>query len=215
MVPPNNIGPTACRRYSNEVTTPKLPPPPRSAQNRSGFSVALVRARRPSAVTTSTAVRLSHERPYLRPMRPTPPPSVSPATPVSAAVPAVVASPKACASRSNSPSSTPDSTRARPARGSTRTLRMDDTSTTRPPSQPDCPDRLWPPPRTAVSRPCAATPAAQKVLLFTFSPHQCHASVLRPRPGRQAQVAHALRLPGLWHTGAPRAGETDRWLIAS
>src|SRR5438309_134404 len=183
MVPPNNIGPTACRRYSNEVTTPKLPPPPRSAQNRSGFSVALVRARRPSAVTTSTAVRLSHERPYLRPMRPTPPPSVSPATPVSAAVPAVVASPKACASRSTAASS-PSVAASERRQGK-------------------------------LAAASAATPAAQKVLLFTFSPQQCHASVLRPRPGRQAQVAHALRLPGLWHTGAPRAGETDRWLIAS
>ena len=33
------IGPTSCSRYSNSVTTPKLPPPPRSAQNRSGCSV--------------------------------------------------------------------------------------------------------------------------------------------------------------------------------
>ena len=30
--------PTSCRRKVNEVTTPKLPPPPRIAQNRSGFS---------------------------------------------------------------------------------------------------------------------------------------------------------------------------------
>jgi hypothetical protein len=30
------IGPNACARNVNRVTTPKLPPPPRSAQNRSG-----------------------------------------------------------------------------------------------------------------------------------------------------------------------------------
>ena len=39
--PPSTVGPTACRRYSNDVTTPKLPPPPRTAQNRSAFSSAL------------------------------------------------------------------------------------------------------------------------------------------------------------------------------
>ena len=33
------IGPTWCSRNSNSVTTPKFPPPPRSAQNRSGCSV--------------------------------------------------------------------------------------------------------------------------------------------------------------------------------
>ena len=32
---------TGCRRNSNDVTTPKFPPPPRSAQNRSSFSASL------------------------------------------------------------------------------------------------------------------------------------------------------------------------------
>ena len=39
--PPSTTGPTGCRRYSSAVTTPKLPPPPRSAQKRSGFSSSL------------------------------------------------------------------------------------------------------------------------------------------------------------------------------
>ena len=38
---------------------PKLPPPPRRPQRSSGFSVSLARTRRPSAVTTSAATRLS------------------------------------------------------------------------------------------------------------------------------------------------------------
>ena len=33
--------PTRCSRYSNEVTTPKFPPPPRTPQKRSSFSVGL------------------------------------------------------------------------------------------------------------------------------------------------------------------------------
>src|SRR5438094_575630 len=38
MGPARTVGPTEWRRNSNEVTTPKLPPPPRNAQNRSGCS---------------------------------------------------------------------------------------------------------------------------------------------------------------------------------
>ena len=44
--PPTTV-PTSCSRNRNEVTTPKLPPPPRIAQNRSGFSSALARTRSP------------------------------------------------------------------------------------------------------------------------------------------------------------------------
>ena len=49
----------------NDVTTPKLPPPPRIAQNRSGFSSALARTRSPSASTTSASSRLSIVEPVL------------------------------------------------------------------------------------------------------------------------------------------------------
>ena len=48
------------------MTTPKLPPPPRSAQNRSGFSSAEARRICPSAVTTSAETRLSTLSPALR-----------------------------------------------------------------------------------------------------------------------------------------------------
>jgi hypothetical protein len=55
----STVGPTGCSRYSNAVTTPKLPPPPRSPQNRSGSSRSLARSSSPSAVTTSAERRLS------------------------------------------------------------------------------------------------------------------------------------------------------------
>src|SRR3984885_9040710 len=56
----HNIGPahTICTGYAwnrNDVTTPKFPPPPRIAQNRSVFSFALATANLPSANTTSAA----------------------------------------------------------------------------------------------------------------------------------------------------------------
>ena len=44
---------TSWRRNSNAVTTPKLPPPPRSAQNRSGCSSLLACTSSPLASTTS------------------------------------------------------------------------------------------------------------------------------------------------------------------
>src|SRR5436190_1337427 len=87
--------PTGCRRNSSDVATPKLPPPPRRAQKRSSFSSSLARSRRPSAVTTSAAMRLSHDRPYLRARYPMPPPNVRPPTPVVEITPPVVDSPRA------------------------------------------------------------------------------------------------------------------------
>ena len=91
---------------------PKLPPPPRSAQNRSGFSRSLARRNSPSAVTTSAETRLSKVRPNLRLVQPKPPPSVRPAMPVVELMPVGVARPNACVSRSKSPSVAPGSTRA-------------------------------------------------------------------------------------------------------
>ena len=57
------------------VTTPKLPPPPRSAQNRSGSCSASTRTSSPSAVTSSSAVTALVCSPYLRASQPMPPPS--------------------------------------------------------------------------------------------------------------------------------------------
>src|SRR3990170_4028575 len=82
---------TGWRRYSSEVSTPKLPPPPRMAQNRSSFSLSLATRNRPSAVTTSAETRLSHESPNPRARYPMPPPSVRPAMPVVEMMPPVVA----------------------------------------------------------------------------------------------------------------------------
>ena len=65
-----------------EVATPKLPPPPWRAQNRSEFESALAVTARPSAVTRSTEMRLSQASPKARSAHPEPPPSVKPATPV-------------------------------------------------------------------------------------------------------------------------------------
>src|SRR5688500_11932015 len=47
--PPTTVW-TSWSRKRNEVTTPKLPPPPRSAQKRSGCSSGLAVTRRPLAV---------------------------------------------------------------------------------------------------------------------------------------------------------------------
>ena len=92
------------------MTTPKLPPPPRSAQKRSGFSSALAVTSSPSAVTSSNDSTLSQLSPCLRTSQPTPPPSVSPATPVLETTPTGTASPWRCVSRSRSPSVAPPCT---------------------------------------------------------------------------------------------------------
>ena len=77
-------GPRCRARWSpisNRVTMPKLPPPPQTAQNRSGCSSALARTHRPSARRMSIATTLSEVRPQRRLSQPNPPPTASPATP--------------------------------------------------------------------------------------------------------------------------------------
>ena len=108
------IGPTSCSRYSNDVTMPKLPLPPRSPQKRSGFSSALAVTRSPAAVTTSADSRLSAVRPHLRSSQPLPLPSVSPAIPVVEKRPPVTASPCSCVAASNSPQVKPGLRARRP-----------------------------------------------------------------------------------------------------
>ena len=151
MRPDSTCGPSGCSLNSNEVTTPKLPPPPRSAQNRSGFPRPLTCRSLPSAVTTSAEIRLSMVNPNLRVVQPKPPPSVRPATPVVELMPSGVTSPNSCASLSKSASVAPGSTRAVADAGSIRTDRIRDRSIRRPPSQTALPAMLWPPPRTATS----------------------------------------------------------------
>ena len=57
MPPPNSEG-TGTSSISSAVTMPKLPLPPRTAQNSSGSDSAQTRRSRPSAVTISTAVHV-------------------------------------------------------------------------------------------------------------------------------------------------------------
>src|SRR5215216_5245330 len=95
-------------------------------QKRSSFSLSLAVTSLPSAVTTSTEVRLSHVNPYLGESQPYPPPSVKPPTPVVVTRPPGVASAKSWVSRSNSPHSAPALARALRDVGSTRTpLRLE------------------------------------------------------------------------------------------
>ena len=112
------IGPTGCSAYSNDVTTPKLPPPPRSAQKRSGFSslrcahdarvgghdlggdAGCRRSGRPSCVS-----------------QPMPPPSVSPPMPVWLMKPPGVARPCCCVAASTSAQVAPPPQTARRAAG--------------------------------------------------------------------------------------------------
>src|SRR3989454_12005504 len=77
----------ACVRTVSEVTTPKLPPPPRSAQKRSGSRCSSHVSTFPSAVTTSAARRASPVGPPTPHTPPTPPPSAGPANPPGAPPP--------------------------------------------------------------------------------------------------------------------------------
>src|SRR5215211_7131712 len=85
--PASTIGPTGLRRNSNSVTMPKLPPPPRSPQKSSGFSVSLALTSSPSAVTRSTDRSWSMVSPYLRISQLIPPPKASPESPVCVTMP--------------------------------------------------------------------------------------------------------------------------------
>src|SRR5690606_34655090 len=146
MISPARMSPRiGCSANSNPVTTPKLPPPPRIAQKRSGFSVALARSRLPSAVTTSADRRLSSVMPYFRVSQPNPPPSVSPAIPVVELMPVGRTRPLAAVSLSTSPSVAPGSTQAVLAAASTRTDFISDRSSRTAPSATEWP-AIWCPP---------------------------------------------------------------------
>src|SRR5215468_3557223 len=69
-------------RSVSRVTTPKVPPPPPlSAQNRSGLRAALAIRTAPSAVTTSASSRFAAAVPKPFEKAPKPPPCTRPATP--------------------------------------------------------------------------------------------------------------------------------------
>ena len=105
--------------------------------------------------------RLSMVRPYLRVRWPRPPPRVSPPTPVVEMIPLGVARPCSLVARSTSPHVQPPPTRTVRACGSTSMSFSSERSMTTPSSHVPRPAPLWPPPRTARSRPCSrAKPTA-------------------------------------------------------
>ena len=130
-----------------------MPPPPRSAHMRSGCEASVTSRTSPPAVTSWTPVRLSAARPCVDMSQPRPPPSVYPAIPVLEIAPPVTARPLTAASRFSSAHVTPPCARTVPACASTWMPFMCERSTTRPSSQTQRPATLWPPPRTAISRP--------------------------------------------------------------
>ena len=121
-IPPRRMGPTACREKVNSVTIPRFPPPPRSPQNRSGFSSVEAVTMRPSAVTTSALSKLSQAKPKLRSSHPLPDPRERPPTPVVETRPPVTARPCSWVAASTTPQVAPPPTRAVLDSGSTRDL---------------------------------------------------------------------------------------------
>ena len=91
-------------------------------------------------------------RPYLRTMKPMPPPVVSPPMPTEWVSPVESARPWACAGPARSPEVAPGWTRAIRASGSMLTRFMSERSTTMAPSITLRWARLWPPLRTASGR---------------------------------------------------------------
>ena len=63
--PPTTIG-SGRSRYVSDAATPKFPPPPRRPHIRSGCDSSVTSSTSPSAVTSSTAIRLSQARPWVR-----------------------------------------------------------------------------------------------------------------------------------------------------
>ena len=130
-IPPTTVS-SSCRRNRNRVATPKLPPPPRIAQNRSGCVSSSTCRVSPSAVTISAASRSSIVRPYFRRRKPTPPPSVMPPIPTDPVSPKPTASPWAAAAVVNSPAVRPVSAHAVRLSTSTSMAFIADRSSTMP-----------------------------------------------------------------------------------
>ena len=166
-VPPTIVS-TSLRRNWYLVATPKLPPPPRMAQNRSGCVSASTWRTSPSAVTTSAASRSSIVSPCLRTRKPTPPPSVIPPIPTDAASPNPVARPWAAAASVYSPAVSPVSAQAVRCPGSMLIPRMSERSRTMPSSQTPWPAALCPPLRTARSSPVSRASAMSRTTSSAF-----------------------------------------------
>src|SRR5262249_16101514 len=140
-IPPTTAG-TSCSLNRNRVTTPKLPPPPRIAQKRSGCVSASTRRSLPSAVTSSAARRLSMVRQYLRTRYPTPPPSVIPPIPTEPVSPNPSTRFSSQTAFENSPAVRPVSAQAVRLSRTISSPFISDRSSTMPPSQTLCPATL-------------------------------------------------------------------------
>ncbi len=131
----NPTNPIGCTLKSNDVTMPKLPPPPpRHAQYKSAFSFAFARTYSPFAFTSRTPAMLSQVSPYLRDVTPKPPPSASPAMPTLKPLAAGTVSPTSKRFSWRSRQNTPAPTRATLACASTLISSISLTSTITPPS---------------------------------------------------------------------------------
>ena len=192
----NTSGPRSCSRSSNDVTTPKLPPPPRSAQCRSGCSSALARTWRPSARTTCAETRLSTVIPSRRRWWETPPLSARPATPVSDTTPPGVARPSGAVTRSTSAHVAPPCTCTVRPDASMRTSRIAERSITTPSSTMAVPATLCPPPRTESGSPRSA---AKRMAVATS-------------PGLAQRAIAAGRL-SIMPFQTPRAASYSRWSV--
>ena len=198
---------------SKQVTTPKLPPPPRSAQNRSGFSVCA--GAQPAAVGRDQLCGeqvvagqaeargrcvprrrrgSGRRRRCRRPCR------------------RWYASPKACGLAVELSEQRPGlHACALRATGSTSTARIGETSIMSPPSQADWPERLWPPPRTAVSSACAL--AKLTACITSAAPAQRTISAgLRSKAGfhrRRARRSPCHRAPSSSPRSPARSSSTS------
>ncbi len=109
---PPTISEISCSRSLRRVAMPKLPSPPRIAQNRSGSESSLASTTSPSAVTTSAASRSSIVSPFLRTRKPMPPARVMPPMPTEPLSPSPVTRPASPVALVNSPALMPVSTQA-------------------------------------------------------------------------------------------------------
>jgi len=101
-----------CKRNSKEVTTPKLPPPPRIPQRDPGYQMHSPSPGRRRSQQQSRRDEIIDSKPKLATEPTKSAASVNPAMPVVEFMPTGVARPNACVSRSMSPSVTPAQRRA-------------------------------------------------------------------------------------------------------
>ena len=156
IFPPRITGSIRCSRYSIEVTTPKLPPPPRRPQQQVGVFVDSLAWRKCRRRLRHRPTTLSQASPKRRPEPSQPPPSVRPAAPVCETVPAWSQARRPRFHDRADPSTGPGLQVGALGFGvDTHALHLARRSIMSPPSQVDFPERLWPPARTAVSNWCS------------------------------------------------------------